>query len=196
MAANRDREPVRYEEPDLSNPANRHEHSDIDYKAVTKFGVALTLLCILTFGFLIYVFRHFLAREAALQPAQPAAVDMRRLPPEPRLQATPIPDLKAIRAAEDEILTSYGWVDAGKGVARIPVSHAIDLLAARGLPSRPAADAPRSDVTVPTDSTLGPKMQRVGGPLADELAEATAAPAEEAKQPAAPASAASHETKH
>lgn len=194
MAENKERETAGYPEPDLSIPANRHENSDIDYKAVTKFGVALTLLCIFSFVFLIYVFRHFLSREFSQQAARPAAVDTRRLPPEPRLQATPLPDLKAILAAEQSVLNGYAWVDEGKGVVRIPVAKAMDVLAARGLPSRPAEAAPSGSTTVPTDSSLGPKMLHPGGPLASELA-ATAAPVMD-NQPAVQTPAATHEKKH
>ena len=44
--------------------------------------------------------------------------------------------MKAIRAAEDQVLNSYAWMDPEKGVVRIPIGRAMDLLAERGLPSR------------------------------------------------------------
>jgi hypothetical protein len=47
--------------------------------------------------------------------------------------------LKAIRAAEDQVLNGYAWMDPEKGVVRIPIDRAIDLLSERGLPSRPQA---------------------------------------------------------
>jgi len=56
--------------------------------------------------------------------------------PQPQLQKTPIPDLKAIRAEEDRLLNGYSWVDQPKGVVRIPVDRAIEVLAQRGLPTR------------------------------------------------------------
>jgi hypothetical protein len=55
--------------------------------------------------------------------------------PQPQLQVAPIPDLKAFRADEDKVLNSYAWVDQPKGIVRIPIDQAIDLLAKRGLPS-------------------------------------------------------------
>ena len=42
-----------------------------------------------------------------------------------------------MRAAEDQLLTSYGWVDQSKGIVRVPINRAIDMLASAGLPSRP-----------------------------------------------------------
>jgi len=53
-------------------------------------------------------------------------------------QAPPVGEaLKQLRATEDAILTTYGWVDREKGIVRIPIDRAIDLLATRGLPTRP-----------------------------------------------------------
>jgi len=45
--------------------------------------------------------------------------------------------LKEIRRQEDEVLTSYGWVDRENGIARIPIQRAIEIMAAR----RAAAEA-------------------------------------------------------
>ena len=73
-----------------------------------------------------------------------------------------------IRAAEDQILNSYGWVDRSKGIVRIPIDRAIDLLAKRGLPARPQAP-PVERADVPTESGLGPIMQQPGGPLAADV---------------------------
>jgi type III secretory pathway lipoprotein EscJ len=36
--------------------------------------------------------------------------------------------------------TTYTWIDRQGGVARIPVARAMDILAARGLPHRPAPE--------------------------------------------------------
>ena len=59
-----------------------------------------------------------------------------RLPPEPRLQTNPREDLRTLRAKEDELLGSYGWVDKNAGVVRIPIEDAMKLTVERGLPAR------------------------------------------------------------
>ncbi len=38
-------------------------------------------------------------------------------------------ELKDLRADEDAILTSYGWIDPNKGIVRIPIDQAIDIVA-------------------------------------------------------------------
>ena len=62
-------------------------------------------------------------------------VDPTKLFPQPRLQRTPVLDLRAIRAEEDKVLDSYAWVDQKQGIVRIPVALAMDVLAKRGLPA-------------------------------------------------------------
>jgi len=60
-------------------------------------------------------------------------------------QAPPQPSSPYTAAAlvpgEEKVLNSYGWVDQKAGIARIPISRAIDIIAAQGLPSRPAMSA-------------------------------------------------------
>lgn len=157
--------------PDLSRPENRFEHRDVNVWAVYKFGIALSVLCVMSLGLLFGLYRYFLNREGGALPMGHENVDARQLPPMPRLQSAPIQDLKDMRAAEDKILNGYGWIDQQHGVVRIPIDRAIDLLAQRGLPSRPQAgpQSASAGVSVPTESGLGPKMQQPGGPLAGEL---------------------------
>jgi hypothetical protein len=74
--------------------------------------------------------------------------------------------LQAVRAAENQMLNSYGWVDQQKGIIRIPIARAMDLVARKGLPVR-AAEPSAEGVSMPTESGLGPKMQQPGGPLGE-----------------------------
>jgi len=48
-----------------------------------------------------------------------------------------------IRREEQEQLTSYGWVDRQNGVARIPVQRAMEILTAKGLPTRAGSQEAR-----------------------------------------------------
>jgi hypothetical protein len=156
--------------PDLERPEFRHEHADVNAWAVGKFGIALMLLCIVALALLFGVFRFFTAQNGGKLPEKELDVDARQLPVEPRLQRSPILDLQRFRAAEDQILHGYGWVDQQHGVVHIPIDRAIDILAQRGLPARPANAAPSaSAVSVPTEAGLGAAVQQPGGPLAGQL---------------------------
>jgi hypothetical protein len=48
-------------------------------------------------------------------------------------------DMFRLRREEDAKVNKYGWVDREKGVARIPVDKAIDLMAERGLQATPTS---------------------------------------------------------
>ena len=153
----------------LDNPADRHEQRDVNVKAVSKFAIGLALLCIAAFAIVVGVFR-FLEHVTSGVPSgrQNAAIDARERPPAPQLEETPALDLEREQAAEQELLHTYGWIDKQAGVVRLPIDRAIDLMAQRGLPSRPAAPL-ASSVSVPTEAGLGLKVQQQGGPLAPEL---------------------------
>mgnify|MGYP003497489033 CR=1 FL=1 len=40
-----------------------------------------------------------------------------------------------LRAAEEKLLKGYGWVDPDKGIVRIPVDRALEIVAQKGLPA-------------------------------------------------------------
>jgi hypothetical protein len=171
MAVNRPGEHGEQEVPlaDVERPELHHEETDVNVWAVGKAGIALFLVCIAVLFLVVGVFRYFQAREQARQAPLPAGmnVDARALPPEPRLQTAPVLDLQEMRAAEDQILNGYGWVDGSRGIVRIPIARAIELLAQQGLPARPGTTPETaSTASVPTESGLGPKMIAPGGPLA------------------------------
>ena len=67
--------------------------------------------------------------------------------PQPRLETNEPTEINDFRVQEEQTLNSYGWVDQQAGVVRIPIDRAMELLAQRGLPTRPQAGvAPPSDV--------------------------------------------------
>jgi hypothetical protein len=143
---------------DLENPHVHHEESDINVRAISKFGIGLTLAVVVSLFLLWGLFSYFMKREARIEPPprQQVGVDARRLPPEPRLQPAPILDMRSQLEAEDRILNSYSWIDPDKGVVRIPVGRAMELLAERGLPAR-SQPGPISSETAsrPNESGLG-----------------------------------------
>jgi hypothetical protein len=119
-------------------PAARHEESDVNVRGVLGFAAGLLVTAVLIQFMVWLLFVYFSGREAArVVPEYPlAAGEQTRVPPEPRLQTNPREDLRALRAREDAVLNSYGWVDRTAGVVRIPIDEAIKLTVQRGLPVR------------------------------------------------------------
>ena len=135
MAANN---PHAGDEP--RNPHVHHEPGDVNALALTKFGLAMAALIVVFLFGLWGVFEHLKNREAEVDlPLSPSAmVNTQKQPPEPRLQRYPARDMRDLRSAEDKILHQYAWIDPDKGIVRIPVERAMDLIAQRGLPAAPA----------------------------------------------------------
>ena len=133
---------MRMEHPSAASRSEQyaagHEERDVAFRPVVIGLAGLVGLLVVGAISMWVLFLYFAARPAG-PPANPLAQSFgRQVPPEPRLQTNPLADLQQLRAQEDEILSSYGWVDRNAGVVRIPVEQAIELLAQRGLPARAA----------------------------------------------------------
>jgi hypothetical protein len=123
-----------------NNPHVHHETGDVNARALTKFGLSMAGLIVIFLVGLWGLFEYLKNRVAEMeQPLSPSAmVNAQKQPPEPRLQRYPARDMRDLRADEGKIMQQYGWIDPDKGIVRIPVQRAMDLIAARGLPAAPA----------------------------------------------------------
>ncbi len=119
-----------------------YERSDLSIKGIGVFGAALILLLALALFSMAWLFGFFTSGDATRQPVSPPApASARSGPAQPLLQVDAPRDLKALRAAEEATLGSYGWVSKEAGIARIPIGRSMEILAERGLPA-PASPAP------------------------------------------------------
>ena len=126
------------ESPRVDSPDVRHEESDVNIRAIFGFGIGLAVAGIVISFVVWLLFQHFEARESRkVTPEFPLAAQQgNRLPPEPRLQTNPRADLADLRAQEESVLETYGWVDKNASVVRIPIEEAMKLTVQRGLPAR------------------------------------------------------------
>ncbi len=112
-----------------------HEERDADIRALVLFALSLITTIIVVLFLVKWAFQAFPRPEAEITAPYSARLGgAAEVPPEPRLQVNAPEDLRKMRAQEDEVLNSYGWVDKQKGIIRIPIDRAIDLLGQRGLP--------------------------------------------------------------
>ena len=155
------------------NPAVSYEHSDLDTFAVTKFGIGLAI------GTLVAVFAmwglfEFLSKHQNEEQVQlpPSVLEARKglLPPEPRLQTmgdphdpvtargdlrSPLVELRKLREDEAMQLQSYAWIDPNKGIVRIPVELAKDLVLKKGLPSKVSPEGQATSKTANPGGSVG-----------------------------------------
>jgi hypothetical protein len=118
------------------NPEVRHEESDVNVKAITRFAIGLAAVLALILALLLALFNYFNLRERRLGRGPARVQTGEQLPPQPRLEVSPRAALLELRAAEQKLLEGYQWIDREKGIVRIPIERAMELTARRGLPAR------------------------------------------------------------
>ena len=152
----------------------RYEREDISPKPVVAAVASLTVFTLVFTGIAWLVFQGLAAREAANSPPRSPLAERYAAtqPPEPRLQADPKADLVALRTAEARELSKLAWVDKAAGTVQVPIERAMEMLLAKGLPSRqgsvPKKMSPPAG-TAPSQFTAGagaPDWQGAHAPAA------------------------------
>ena len=99
-----------------------------------------------------------------------------------------VENLKTVREEADKALTTYGWIDKNKGVARVPIERAMELTVAELAKQKPApagpiatpeAQAPASTGASPAPASPAPAGSTQSGgasPAASPSAQAPASP--------------------
>src|SRR5438132_5226022 len=110
-----------------------------------------------------------------------------------------IENLKTVREEADKALTTYAWVDKNKGVARIPIEHAMELTVAELAKQTPAPAGPiatpqaQATASAPAGaaSPVSATSPKSGGAQASPQAAASArqGPAASSPPPSSPAQA-------
>jgi hypothetical protein len=142
---------------------SEHERDqDLNLNGILLFTLGLVLLMVVATAamyFLTVAVRdRDRARDSPPTPILQEAIDegIPFEPPAPRLQPQPgestglvdrgiSPDretapnveMRRFLAEEEQDLNSYGWVDEGNGIARVPIDRAMELIVEQGLPQKP-----------------------------------------------------------
>jgi hypothetical protein len=128
-------------DPSPAEIAVGYERRDANIKALIQFGFWMAVVIAVTMVGMDFTLKFFV-HEMPLGPNAAPFATARELPPSPRLQVHPHLELQDYCAAQQNQVTTYGWVDQHAGIVHIPVDQAMDALLARGLPSRPAGEVP------------------------------------------------------
>lgn len=183
-----------YQNDDLFNPETHHESSDVPTRPLFWAMVILVVFAVVTHLVLLFMYKAMIKGErgtgepprTALQ--RPATADVPQaqplLQPFPKKDQqgqdvypnrnTPVTDLEDMRRAEEQHLHSYGYVDRERGVVRIPIDRAKELVLTR-LPGTPGA----GPMTVPPPAVPPAAGQTMAAPQAapSSVPDAGAAPA-------------------
>ena len=129
-------------EPPVHNDVT-YEGRDINVGTVVKQLIYLGITILIALALCVPVLNYLTARSAENDAPMPPvraemsepARDAMELPPEPRLQGVPGHEKDAQEDLREKIATdtaaneSIGWVDKANGVAKIPVSEAMKIIA-------------------------------------------------------------------
>jgi len=133
------------------NEGTGFERQDLGSKPIYGFLISLVVIGVLVYyavwGIFYTLEKYNEKHQAATSPmvqqtatstrmVEPGAIE--KTFPEPRLETNERGEINDFRLSEEQTLNSYGWVDQNAGVARIPITKAMQLIAERGLPTKPA----------------------------------------------------------
>ncbi len=120
-----------------------YEPRDIDLMMIVRATIFLFGFFGVTALVTVWVFWLFVNQDVKSESGAPKIA--RKMPPPdyPMLQERPIwgdphMDIQKFRMEEDERVNTPAWRDKQKGIVRIPVDRAIDIVLEKGLPARPA----------------------------------------------------------
>ena len=135
--------------PGTDSTSRRHEERDIQVRLIVLSGVGLVIVTAIVLLVADWLFDDFAASRVKVQGPLAPLAETRPLPPEPRLQVAPAQDLQQMRAAEEAVLSSYGWGDQTAGFVRMPIDRALELILERGLPVWQEHRAPQTEDGAP-----------------------------------------------
>ncbi len=125
------------------------ETRDVSTSPILKFLVYLGIAIVLSYGLTLVVYRGLTRYwQSTYTPPPPSRGDApATMPPEPMLQGMPghltdpQTDMRDKVKADAEANNQLLWIDKNSGIAQIPVSEAMKLIAQKGLPAVPVAPA-------------------------------------------------------
>src|SRR5216684_3764826 len=135
-----------YSDDEIVNAETHHETSDVNVRALLWAVVIFVVFAAVTHLVLSLQF-HAYARYFRKDASQPLTMmaPPSNVPATPRLQpfptnalppysSTPVTDMNEMRTADDQSMNTPGWIDQKKGVVRLPIDVAKQLVVQRGLP--------------------------------------------------------------
>ena len=129
------------------------EPRDIDIGTIARYLVYLAITIVIALAICVPILKVLTSMAVENDtPVPPVRAEMSQqqldnmeLPPEPRLQGVPgheadaQQDMREKVAADMKANDTYVWVDKDKGIAEIPVSDAMKMIAEKGaVPAAPA----------------------------------------------------------
>jgi hypothetical protein len=143
-----------------------YEHEDLGTRGIFVFLIGLVVSGIVIYfiivGMYSYLDKYERSQMATASPLVPLKGEMQRGMTQgevdtlfkdngaPMLETNERGELRNFLMDQENQLNSYGWVDQSSGVAHIPITRAMDLIAQQGLPVYKADSAEAGKKTAAT----------------------------------------------
>ena len=106
------------------------ERSDIAINATAWIAVGLGAFVLVVPLVMPLIFPQSLQHAS---PAAPPALSSNA----PPLEITPADELERVRREDAGMTSTYGWIDRERGIVRVPIKRATEMLLRKGLPGWP-----------------------------------------------------------
>ena len=118
----------------MDNPADHapetgHEVTDVPARPLAQVAIGIAVLVLGSFLAMFVLFRIFNYYQPLFDDPPHSLAAARQATTGPRIQIDPPRQKFDLRETEEQILSTYGWVNKDVGVARIPVDRAMELIA-------------------------------------------------------------------
>lgn len=148
----------------VSDPHGAHEEVDVNPRALFIFLAVLVVVVAVVMLLMWLLFDMFERRVAATDPEISPLASQRTPYTGVRLESSSTKDIDEMRRQQQEIITTYAWIDEQAGMVRVPLQAALQAAAENGLPewqaagetpsvpsnaADPAPDAPAQESTSP-----------------------------------------------
>ena len=110
-----------------------HESADAHAGPVAGVGIAIAVLVGASIVAMIILFKVLDYYQPLFDADPHPLMTSRQANSEPRVQIDPPHQKQELREIEDALLHSYAWVDEERGIARIPIRRAMEIVAAKKL---------------------------------------------------------------
>lgn len=111
---------------------NDHERTDADIKPLVYLGIILALMTAVSMVAMAFMFDYFESRgrrDAAEVSPLRRGIEANAAP---KLEVSPNLNNQLYESREGAYLEDYQWIDKDEGIARIPISRAMEILASKG----------------------------------------------------------------
>jgi hypothetical protein len=123
--------------PSRESVTEGFEREDISARDVVKVLAVLALTTAAVIGIVLLMGWRFHATWTATNSVLTSQQTAQMVPPAPHLQVNPFADLARVNARENRMLNTYGWIDPGHTLARIPIRRAEALSVGKSLDAGP-----------------------------------------------------------